>query len=303
MSYVFDIKRYAINDGPGIRITIFLKGCPLRCVWCHNPEGLKPTQDKLYTKRKCIGCQFCVQACPQGALKLTAEEGIVTDYSKCVMCGKCADACPSTAMEMAGKNYSVDYLMKEIEKEATTIATSGGGVTVCGGEPLMHADFLLEILKRCKDEGIHRCVDTTLFASEVVVKRVAEYTSLFLVDLKHMDSDIHKFYTAVPNERILSNIKMISEMGCNFWIRIPLIVGVNADIENLERSADFLASLPKQPEIVNLLVYHDIGKGKHDRLGTSYNPEKYSFEAPSEELQQQALEIFKARGLKVKIGG
>lgn len=302
MAYVFDIKRYAINDGPGIRITIFLKGCPLRCVWCHNPEGLKATQDKLYTKRKCIGCQFCVNECPNGALTMTPD-GIVTDYDKCVMCGKCADVCPSTAMEMAGKNYSVDYVMREIEKESTTMATSGGGVTICGGEPLMHPDFLLEILKRCKEEGIHRCVDTTLFASEQVVKSVAEYTSLFLVDLKHMDSDIHKFYTAVPNEPILKNIRLISELGSNFWIRIPLIVGVNADIENLERSADFLASLPKQPEIVNLLVYHDIGKGKHDRLGTLYNPEKYNFQAPSEELQQQALEIFKSRGLKVKIGG
>ncbi len=301
-SYVFDIKRYSINDGPGIRITIFYKGCPLHCVWCHNPEGIKSSQSKLYTKRKCIGCQSCVKECPNGALELT-RDGIVTDWTKCTLCGRCAEVCPTMAVEMAGKHYTMEELMKEIRKESVVMGTSGGGMTVCGGEPLMHPDAVFPLLEQCGRESIHRCVDTTLFASPDVVMGAAERCELFLVDLKHTDSEKHKFYTGVPNEEILSNIKLISREGCDFWVRIPVIVGVNADRENLERSADFLAALPKQPEMVNLLVYHDIGKVKHERLGTIYNPEEYDFAPPSEELQGEALDIFHGRGLNAKIGG
>ncbi len=167
----------------------------------------------------------------------------------------------------------------------------------------MHPDYLIALLTELKGRGIHRTVDTTLFASEQTVDRVMPLADLFLVDLKHMDCEKHKFYTGVPNEQILSNIRLISAAGARFWIRIPLIVGVNADDDNLKASADFLASLPNAPECVNLLVYHDVGKGKHARMGTSYNPDDFSMEAPDDQLQQHALEIFKAKGLNVKVGG
>lgn len=299
---VFDIKRYAINDGPGIRITIFMKGCPLSCVWCHNPEGMSGWKQKLYTKKKCIGCRTCVEACPQQALLFT-EAGVITDTSRCKLCGTCVDVCPALAMEISGTEYTTDALIQEIEKETLFMDQSEGGVTFCGGEPLMHPESLLEILRRCGDLGIHRAVDTTLFAKREVVREVMEHCELFLVDLKLMDSEKHRQYCGVPNELILSNLKMIAEEGKDFYLRIPLIEGVNADQENITRSAEFLASLPWKHRTVNLLLYHDIGKGKHEKLGTVYNPHHYLMSTPSEEKIQQCRDIFAQYGIITTIGG
>ncbi len=301
MSLFFDIKRYSINDGPGIRITLFMKGCPLRCVWCHNPEGLSVHKEKLYTKKKCIGCQSCVDICPHHALSLTPD-GIVTDPGLCTLCGKCVDECPTLALEMSGTEYTVDYLMEQIRKELPVIDQSGGGVTFCGGEPLMHPDTLLQLLRRCGAIGLHRCVDTTLYASSTVVQNVMAETELFLVDLKHMDSDRHRHYCGVPNEPILQNLRTIAEAGKDFLIRIPLIVGVNADDQNLEASARYLATLPWERKTVNLLVYHDIGKNKHEKLGTTYNPDHLTMSPPDADLQRHAIDIFKAHGITATIG-
>ena len=198
---------------------------------------------------------------------------------------------------------TMEDLMAVVEKERLVMEESGGGVTMCGGEPLMHTDYLCEVLDELGRRGFHRTVDTTLFASEGQVKRVAERCELFLVDLKLMDSERHLHYTRVRNGQILSNIRTLSELSKRFWIRIPLIVGVNTDDENLEASAAFLASLPTKPELVNLLIYHDVGKGKHARLGTMYNPDAFSMEAPSEEVQQHALDIMQRYGLEAKVGG
>ena len=302
MALIFDIKRYSVNDGPGIRTTIFLKGCPLRCVWCHNPEGLEPKPQRMYTKSKCIGCQSCVEVCPQQVLALTPE-GIVADESKCVLCQQCADVCPSLAMKFGGKEWKMEELMAVIEKERKVMEDSGGGVTICGGEPLMHYQYTLELLQELKKRRFHRAVDTTLLSNAAIIKEVAANCELFLVDLKLMDSERHRFYTGVPNEKILANIRMIAEMGCDFFIRIPLIEGVNADEQNIDESAHFLASIPWNRKVVNLLPYHDIGKGKHEKLGTKYNPDSIPMAAPSQETQQRCIAQFKHYGITATIGG
>ena len=302
MNLLFDIKRYALHDGPGIRTTLFLKGCPLRCVWCHNPESWSPGRQRLYKAVKCIGCSSCVEACPEGALRLTPE-GIRPTGRPCILCGACADACPALAMEICGREWPLDELMAEVEKERGVMTDSGGGVTLSGGEPLMQPSYALELLEELGRRGFHRTVDTTLFAAPDVVRSVAAACDLFLVDLKVMDSERHRRYTGVPNELILDNLRLISSLGKHFWIRIPLISEVNASEENIAATADFLAGLDCRPEEVDLLPYHDIGKGKHERMGTVYNPDGLSLSTPSKEDQARCVRQLEAAGLKVKIGG
>ncbi|MBR3065103.1 MAG: glycyl-radical enzyme activating protein [Bacteroidales bacterium] len=298
MPLIFDIKRYAIHDGPGIRTTLFLKGCPLRCIWCHNPESWSPLPQKLYKQSRCIGCSSCVAVCPNGALALTPD-GIRPTGNPCILCGTCIRECPSKALEMSGEQWGMEELMAEVEKERGVMERSGGGVTLCGGEPLMHPSETLALLQELGRRGFHRAVDTTLYAAEDVVRQTATHCELFLVDLKLMDSTLHARYTGVPNESILENIRLIADLGATFRIRIPLIVGINADDANLEASARFLASLPRLPEGVDLLPYHDIGKGKHARMGTTYNPEGIPMATPSDAELQHARTVFTAFGLPV----
>ena len=302
MALLFDLKRYALHDGPGIRTTLFLKGCPLRCVWCHNPESWSSNRQRLYKQVKCIGCSSCVEACPEGALKLTPE-GIRPTGRPCILCGSCAEACPALAMEICGREWPMDELMAEVEKERSIMLDSGGGVTLSGGEPLLHPSYTLELLEELGRRGFHRAVDTTLFASPDTVRSVAASTDLFLVDLKTMDSDVHRRYTGVPNERILDNLRLVASLDKPYWIRIPLIAEVNAGEENIAATAAFLTSLDRRPEEVDLLPYHDIGKGKHERMGTTYNPAGLSLSAPSKEDQARCVSQLQAAGLTVKIGG
>jgi pyruvate formate lyase activating enzyme len=312
---IFDIRRYSINDGPGIRITIFMKGCPLRCAWCHNPESQSPVVQKLYTASKCIGAQDCIEVCPNNALTLTPE-GIVTDGEKCTLCGKCAEACPSKAIEMSGKLYGVEDLMQIIERERVHIEHSDGGVTFSGGEPLMHSEFLIEMLKACGEKGLHRAVDTCGFASTETLLEVAKHTDLFLFDLKLMDPVQHKKWTGVDNRLILKNLKILAETSANINIRIPLIKNVNTGIEEITGMAEFITKLtfknrglvptirdatPKQKMLVNLLPYHNIASGKYKKLEMFYD--SAAMDEPRAEDLKSAADIFEKYGIEVEIGG
>jgi pyruvate formate lyase activating enzyme len=300
-SLVFDTKRYAINDGPGVRVTIFLKGCPLDCAWCHNPESISPKMEKMFSANKCIGALSCIEDCPENALSMTPDKGVVTDFELCTMCGDCAESCPSGAMEMVAQYMDVAGVIETVLEERQIIEQSDGGVTCSGGEPLMHHKFLVEALDACKEEGFHRTVDTSGFTSRSVLLDVAKRTDHWLYDLKSMDSDTHLEWTGVRNEKILENLKTLASTGASINIRIPLVEGVNADDANIIATAQFVRALDGEPKKVNILPYHKIAENKYEKLGRQINLEGMS--EPSIERQQEILKIFEAHGLEAMLGG
>lgn len=305
---IFDIKRYSINDGPGIRITFFFKGCPLSCVWCHNPEGMSRKQTRMYTVSKCIMCGACVQVCPAKALGFGRVHGAVGggiqwDPDLCTMCGKCAEACPTRAVEMASKPYTPNEIYAEIQKEKPFFEASGGGVTFSGGEPLYQGEKILQLLDYIGSAAVrdgftlHRTLDTTLYAPAGLVREAVPRCELFMVDIKHMDSRMHRHWCGVPNEPILDNLRMIASMGAEYIVRIPYIIGVNAGPANIASTGRYLSSLKHMPMYVELLPYHDIGKSKHSRMGTVYNPESERMSSPSTADMEEAAEILKKYGV------
>ncbi len=297
---IFDIKKYSVNDGPGIRITIFLKGCPLACHWCHNPESISPQQQRTYLVSKCICCMQCIESCASNALTFTIN-GIEINSALCNLCGNCAEVCPTQATEMLGKHYSVDKLMQIIENEVVFFDHSEGGVTFSGGEPLMHHRFLIDLLDACGKKGIHRAVDTSGFAKTEILLEVAKHTDLFLYDIKTMDTEKHKRYTGVGNELILSNLKILAETGADINIRIPLIKGVNTDDENIEKTAAFVAALAGKKKQINLLPYHNIAVRKYEKLGETYHHNGMAAPTPSD--LDAIVTCFEKYNLKAIIGG
>lgn len=297
---IFDVKNYAISDGPGLRMTVFLKGCPLACEWCHNPESRSRGVQRMYSSTKCIGCSRCIEACPEDARRLTAA-GIVTDARLCRSCGACAEACPTNATEMSGEPMTVDDLLRQIDRQTIFFDQSGGGVTVSGGEPLMHPEFLIALLDACGERMIHRTVDTTGFAQAEVLSRVAERTDHFLYDLKMMDGSKHQRYTGVGNQVILDNLVALAATGASINIRIPLIAGVNDDDANIRQTAAFVAALAGPKKQVNLLPYHNLAVAKYAKLAQDYDASGLA--APDQATLDRVAAVFEDHGLPVVLGG
>ena len=296
---IFDIKKYAIHDGPGIRTTIFFKGCPLACRWCHNPEGMNVAVQRIYRQQRCIGCGECMQICPRQAIRQTAE-GMIADLSKCELCRTCAQHCPSDAVEFIGQKVTVAEVVRQIEKDIAFYDQSRGGVTFSGGEPLMQPEFLLQLLDACGHLDLHRTVDTTGYADAKLLLKVAQKTDLFLYDLKLMDPEKHRKYTGVSNEQILDNLKQLAQNDVRIQVRMPVIPGINSDAENIDKTADFIHSLGKI-EHVSLLPFHNSAQAKYRRL----NMQSISapIAPPGAGMVQNIAARLKKTGLKVTIGG
>ncbi len=296
---IYNIQRYSTHDGPGIRTTVFMKGCPLACWWCHNPEGRDIEPDHSIVASRCIGCGECVDACPEGAALLTPD-GPTVDLNHCIHCGACAEACPTEARSFIGREISVDELLLEVGKDRVFYEESGGGVTFSGGEPLMQLDFLLAALEACREQCHHTVVDTSGSASTAVLEQVAAHADLLLFDLKHMDDAVHRRYVGASNTRILENLTLLAKMGQDVWVRLPLIPGVNDDEQNIDATAAFLASLEKQYPL-HLLPYHRVGSDKYRRMGKQYP--MTGLEPPSEEQTALIAEHMRSYGLEVRVGG
>ena len=294
---IFDIQRYSIHDGPGIRTLIFMKGCPLRCLWCSNPESQFQKQEMMLSAVKCISCGKCIEVCPTGA---AGEKNPAKAKKLCRNCGKCVEVCPSTARQMVGKNMAVAEVMEEIERDVRFYRRSSGGITVTGGEPLMQPEYVQALLKECNARDIDTAIETCGYSDEESLKKVIPYVDLVLYDIKHMDKEKHQEITGYGNAKILENARLIVEMHKDIIIRIPVIPGYNDSDENIENTAKFARTLNKVDEI-NLMPYHNFGESKYNSLGKHYQLEGIkSLERKALSHQKKILESYK---LKVKIGG
>jgi len=281
---VYNIMKYALQDGPGIRTTVFLKGCPLSCWWCHNPESQDFNEELIYNEGKCISCGAC----------------LTPNCHSCTKCGFCATVCVSGAKELVGTEMTVGNVIREIEKDLIFYEESGGGVTFSGGEPLMQLDFLLELLKSCKGKEISTAVDTSGYGPMDSLAKIAPYTDMFLYDLKLINDTSHRQYTGVSNATILDNLKGLTTIHSGIYIRIPIIPTINDDEESIRDFAEFLGGLSNIKGI-QLLPYHAIAVEKYKRLKKEYL--LTDIKPPTEEEMQRLKESFKGYGINVKIGG
>ncbi len=277
------VQRFSLNDGPGIRTTIFLKGCSLHCAWCHNPETIRMENELMVHPEKCIGCGHCVDVCPSGAHRRSAGE-LLFDRRRCIRCGKCAEVCFPGAMEMAGQWRSVDDIMEEVLQDQAYYTDSGGGVTLSGGEVFCQAEFANLLIDACRKEKLHTAVETNLFADFDRISPILEKLDLILFDLKLFDSGLHRKWTGVGNEQIKENIARLDTLNIPLVARTPLIPGVTDSEENIEGIAGLLANL-KNLQYYELLNFNPLGDPKYHALGLE-NPFKNAQTLPAEQVEK-----------------
>lgn len=297
---VFNVQTFSVHDGPGIRSTVFVKGCPLRCLWCHNPESHKAAPEIMDIQKNCIKCGACITSCPEEAISM-ADGKVITDREKCMVCGKCTEVCPSDARRISGKIRTASEVVQEALQDEIFMRTSGGGITVSGGEPLLYPEFTAAVLKETKARGLHTAIETCAYAKKSAIEKVLPYVDLFFVDLKAMDCKLHTELTRVGNEKILENVKFIAKHADKeLIIRIPVIPEGNMSDENLEKTALFVKDELGQNIQVQLLPYHNYGDSKKENLGRN---DIVSFRKPTEEEMEHAMDIFTKYGIAVQNGG
>ena len=290
---IFEIKRFAVHDGPGIRTTVFFKGCPLRCVWCHNPEGLSSRRELSYLEHKCINCHSCVGVCPNGAHWVDDKGVHRFQREKCTSCGACVGACLASCLTLYGREASVEELMEKLLEDKEFYECSDGGITISGGECLMQADFCAKLLAKLKEKGIHTAVDTCGFVPQAALHKVLPYTDLFLYDLKAAEEGVHRSCTGQSNASILENLRYLSSLGKPIEIRIPFVPGYNDG--QMEEMARLLAPLSSVTG-ARVLPYHNYAQTKYASLGLEHRlPERL----PTEEELERAKEILRSHGVKV----
>jgi len=297
---IFDIKRYAIHDGPGIRTTVFFKGCPLQCQWCQNPEGMESKPEITFNLKRCAkDCQACITACPQDAI--TKEKGTaLINREKCDLCGYCEEACVYEALKVIGREVTVQEVMEEIEKDRIFFDESGGGVTLSGGEPLGQVDFLDALLEAVKKSNIHVTLDTSGHVPFEELEKISDKVDLFLYDLKMIDDERHEKYTGASNKLILSNLNRLLSKRKLVTVRIPLIAKINDDDQSIKMTVEHLVSL-KEIKEVTLLPYHKGGCEKHRLLGREKTLK--AFQPPLKDRVETIEKIFSDSGFSIKIGG
>lgn len=276
-AFVFNVQKYNMYDGPGVRTLVFFKGCPLRCKWCSNPEGLERKYQVMFKSESCMDCGACVAVCPVGIHTITKEEKHVVNNSiDCIGCNKCKEVCTKAALSIVGEVKTVSELLEIIEEDKSFYDVSGGGVTLGGGEVTMQPEFAANLLMACKQEGINTAIETCGYAKSESILQVAEFTDLFLYDLKHIDSERHYQLTGVRNERILKNLKELLRRRYNVKIRMPLLKGVNDSQDEIKRVIDFLMPYRdyKNFKGIDLLPYHKLGVNKYKQLGMKYQIEE-----------------------------
>ena len=296
---ISDIQRFAIHDGPGIRTTVFFKGCPLNCRWCANPETIEPRPEIMFSPGFCMQCGICAQTCPQNAVTFTPGELPVRDRELCISCGSCAEACPKNALLLRGTLMAVDEIMAVLEKDLPFFKRSGGGVTLSGGEPFRQPEPVGEILRLCAQRGMHTAVDTCGCVAWEAIEPSLEHIDLFLYDLKHLDPKAHKQGTGVTNELILANLGRIQKSGKKVIVSLPLIPGFNDSSENLTRTAVFVAELGITE--LRVLPYHTYGRGKYQKIGRENSMSQIPALEPAE--AEKAKEILEKYIPKVAVGG
>jgi len=296
---VFHVQKYSIHDGPGIRTTVFLKGCPLCCAWCHNPESQLARPEVVVVENRCAGCGECRRACPFGE-SAPGQGAMPAEAAQCLLCGQCAEACPTGARHIIGQRRTIAEIMEAVLRDRVFYEESGGGVTFSGGEPLTQPGFLKSLLEACRAEGLRTAVDTCGFACTEVLLEVAGLSDLVLYDLKLMDDARHRQYTGVSNGPILANLRALAQAHRNIWLRVPVIPGINDREEDWQAAAGFAAGLQGLRQ-VNLLPYHNLGLSKSRRRS---HPESLGNAAtPGPEQMERAAEYFRQCGLDVKVGG